>query len=88
MQLCERKIFGFGMTTLMVLNEEMNNIMKIVKSLKKSGLMIKDNSETIKNEERKQKEGFIRKASLLGNPLTAKGTIRAGEGTIRADQDF
>ena len=53
------------MTTLMVLNEEMNNIMKVVKSLKKSGLMIKDDSETIKNEERKQKEGFIRKATIL-----------------------
>ena len=27
-------------------------------------------------------------AILLGNLLTSKGTIRAGEGTIRADQDF
>ena len=27
-------------------------------------------------------------ASLLGNLLTCKGTIRAGKGTVRASQDF
>ena len=37
-------------TTLIILNEEMNDIMKAVKSLEESGLLIKDVSETIKNE--------------------------------------
>ena len=32
------------------MNEEMNDIMKIVKSLKKSGLLIKRVSRTIKDE--------------------------------------
>ena len=42
-------MFGSGVTTLIILNEEMN-IMKIVKSLEGSGLLIKGVRETIKNE--------------------------------------
>ena len=89
-----QKMFGSGVTTLMILNEEMNYIMKIVKSLEESGLLIKDVSETIKNESKEQKGGFLRMLlstlgdSLLWNLLTGKGTIRAGEGAIRAGQDF
>ena len=69
----------------------MNDIMKIVKSLEVSGLLIK---KQLKNEAKKQKHGFFSMlvstlgASLLGNLFTGKGTIRAGEGTIRASQDF
>ena len=44
------KIFGFGITTLIISNEKMNNIIKIVKSFVKSGLLIKNLRETIKNE--------------------------------------
>ena len=72
----------------------MNDVMKIVKSLEKSGLLIKGVSETIKNEGKKQKGGFLSMllgtlgASLLGNLLAGKGAIRAGEGTYRAGQDF
>ena len=72
----------------------MNDIIKIVKSLEESGLFIKNDSKTIKNEAKKQKGGFlgmllsILGASLLGNLLTGKGTIRVGEGTFRAGQDF
>ena len=43
-------MFGSGTKTLMISNEEMNDIMKIVKSLKKSGLLIKRVSRTIKDE--------------------------------------
>ena len=43
------------MTTLIISNEEMNDIMKIVKSLEESGLLIKGVSETIKNEAKEQK---------------------------------
>ena len=42
-------MFRSGNTTLIVSNEERNDIMKIVKSLEKSGLLIKGVSETIKN---------------------------------------
>ena len=70
----------------------MNDLTKIVESLKESGLLIKDVSETIKNEAKEQKGGFLGMllgtlgASLLGNLLTGKGTIRAGKGTIRAGE--
>ena len=43
-------MFGSGNTTLTISNEEMNDVMKIVKFLEESGLLIKDISETIKNE--------------------------------------
>ena len=45
-----KKIFGSAITTLMIINEEMNDIMKIVKSLEESDLLIKGAGETIKNE--------------------------------------
>ena len=69
----------------------MNDITKIGKSLEESGLLIKDVSETIKNEPKSQKGGFLGMllgASLLGNLLSGKDTIRAGESTIRACQYF
>ena len=63
----------------------MSDIMKIVKSLEESGLLVKGISETIKNETKEQKGGFVPlllgtlAASLLGSVLTGKGVIRAGE---------
>ena len=89
-----KSMFGSGNSTSIISNEEMNYIMKIVKSLKESGLLINDVSEAIKNEAKEQKGGFISMVfgildvSLLGNLLTGKGTIRTGEGTVRAGQDF
>ena len=70
------------------------NIMKIAKSLKDSGSLIKGVSKTIKNEAKEQKGGFPRiilntlGASLLGNLLTCKVKIRAGESSFRAGQNF
>ena len=88
-------------TKLIIANEEINNIMKIVKKLEQSGLLIKGISETIKNETKKQKKEFFSMllgtlgATLLRNLMTGKGTIRAdectntaGEDTIRVSQDF
>ena len=72
----------------------MNDIMKIIKSLEEYGLLIKGVSETIKNEAKEQKGGFLGMllgtlgASLLGNLLTGKAKIRAGEGAIRAGMHF
>ena len=45
-----KKIFGSGFTTLIISNEEMEDIMKTVKSLEDSGLLIKGVSKTIKSE--------------------------------------
>ena len=97
------KMFGSGFTTLIISNEEMNDIMKIVKSLEDSGLLIKDVDETVKNEAKEQKGGFLiillgrLGASLLGNLSSSKGamatsqgrgTIRAGKGTVRVGKNF
>ena len=88
-------MFKSGVTTLEISNEEMNGIMKIVKSLEESGLLTKGVSRTIKSDAKNKKSGFLSMfsvctlgASLLGNLLTWKDKIRAGEGIIRADQTF
>ena len=71
----------------------MNDIMKIVKSLEESGLLIKGVSETIQNEAKEQKGRFLTElsgtlgASLLENLITGKGTTRVAEGTTRLEQD-
>ena len=51
-------IHGSGSTALIISNEERKDIMKIVKSLGESGLLIKGISKTIKNEAREQEGGF------------------------------
>ena len=89
-----KKMFRSGFTTLIISNEEMKDIMKIVKSLEESRLLIKGVFETIKNELKEQKGWFLGillgtlGASLLGNILTGKGTIRAGERTVIAGEYF
>ena len=92
-----KKILGSGRTnntTLIISNDEMDDILKIVKSLEDSGVLLKGVSETIQHEAKKQRGGFLSMllgtlgASLLGDVLSkglsGKGVIRAGEGTIRA----
>ena len=64
-----KKMFGSGATTLIISNEEMNDFMKIVKSLEESGLLIKSISERIKTEAKVQKEGFL--SMLLGTLSTS-----------------
>ena len=54
----QKKIFGSGATVLIISNEEMEDIMKILKSLEESGLLIKGMSETIKNEAKELKDFF------------------------------
>ena len=83
-----KKMFGSGNTTLITSNKEMNDIMKIIKSLEESGLLINGVGETIKNEAKEQKGGLLSMllgalgASLLGNILAGKGTIRSSEAAI------
>ena len=90
-----KKILGSGNnTTLIISNYEMGDIIKIVKSLEDSGVLLKGVSETIQHEAKEQRGGFLSMllgtlgASLLGDVLSkglsGKGVIRAGEGTIRA----
>ena len=73
-------------TTLMISNDEIGDIVKIVKSLEDSGLLLKGITETIQNEVKEQKGGFLSMllgtlgASLLGNFLKSEGVYRAGKG--------
>ena len=55
----QKKIYLSGTTALIISDEEMEDIMKIVKSLEKSGLLVKGISETIKTEAKEQKCGFL-----------------------------
>ena len=70
----------------MISNNEMEDIIKIVKSLEDSGLLLKGVTETVQNEVKEQKGGFLSMllgtlgASLLGNILAGKGINRAGKG--------
>ena len=82
----QKKIHGSGTTTLIISNEEMNDIMKIVQALEDSNILLKGVTKTIKNETKEQKGGFLSmllgtlRASLLGNILAGKGIVRAGSG--------
>ena len=83
----KKKMLGSGTTTLIISNDKMNDIIKIVKSLEDSGVILKGVNETIQHEAKEQRGGFLSTllgtlgASLLGNLLTGgKGVIRAGEG--------
>ena len=74
------------MTTLIISNDEIGDIIKMVKYLEDSGLLLKGVTETVQNEVKEQKGGFISMllgtlgAILLGNLLTGKGIYRAGKG--------
>ena len=70
-----KKILGSGNLTLIISNEEMNNIIKNVQALEDSNILLKGVTKTIENETKEQKGGFLSMllgtlgASLLGNLL-------------------
>ena len=85
-----KKILGSGHnTTLIISDDEMEDILKIVKSLEDSGLLLEGVSKTIKDEAKEQRGVFLSVllgtlgASVLGYMLVDKGVIRAGEGTAK-----
>ena len=84
----QKKIHGSGVK-LIIEEEDMKDIMKIIEALENSGVLLKGVSKTIENETKEQRGGFLSMllgtlgASLLGNLLTGgKGIVRAGEGSI------
>ena len=81
-----KKILGFGTTTLIVSNDEINDILEIVKSLEDSGVLLKGVSETIKNEAKEQRGGFlsILIGTLASSLLTDMPLSKKGRGFIRA----
>ena len=60
-----KKKLDSGTTTLIISNEEMNDIMKIVQALQDSNILLKGVSETIKNETKEQKRGLLVHIGLL-----------------------
>ena len=81
-----KKILGSGNTTLIISNEEMNDVIKSVQALKDSNILLKGVTKTVKNETKEQKGGFLSMllgtlgTSLLSTLLTGKGVLRAGYG--------
>ena len=82
----QRKVHGSGNSTLIISNEETNDIMKIIQALDNSNILRKGVTKTIKNETKEQKGGFLIMllgtlgASFLENLLRGKGIVRAGTG--------
>ena len=83
----EKKIFqNSGRTALIISNEEMNDIIKIVQALENYNILLNRVTKTIKNETKEQKAGFLGMllgtlgASLLGKMLAGKEIVRAGYG--------
>ena len=81
-----KKILGSANTTLIISNEDMDDLIKIVKCLDDSGLLLKGVTESVQNEVKEQKGGFLSmllgtlRASLLGNLLTGRGAFHEGKG--------
>ena len=87
-----KKIHG-SWVKLIIEQEDMKDIMKIIKALENSGILLKGVSKTIKNETKEQRGGFLSMLlgtlgpSLLGILLTGgKGIVRAGDGIVRAGE--
>ena len=91
----QKKMRGEGVK-LVIVNEDMNDIMKIIEALENSGILLKGVSKTIENETKEQKGGFLSMllgtiaASLLGNLLSSgKESVASrakGEGIVRAGE--
>ena len=97
----QKKILGSGRhsssalhntATLIISNKDMEDLIKIVKSREDSGLLLKGVTESVQNEVKEQKGGFLSMlfgtlgASLLGNFLTEKGVNKKGKGIHRAGE--
>ena len=85
----QKKINGSGVK-LIIEQEDMKDIMKIIEALENSGILLKGVTKKIENETKEQRGGFLSMllgtlgASLLGNLITGKGIMRTGDGIVRA----
>ena len=87
----QKKMHGSGVK-LIIEQEDMKDIMKIIGALENSGILLKGLSKTIENKTKEQRGGFLSmllgtlEASLLGNLLTGKVIMRAGDGIVGAGE--
>ena len=80
--------------TFVISNEDMDDIIEIIKSWEYSGVLIGEVSETVKHEIKRQEEGFL--GILLGtlgvlmleNMFPRRGVMRAGKGVVRAGREY
>ena len=85
-----KKILRSGTATLIISNDEMEDMSKIAKSFEGSVLLLKRVSKTIQNDAKEQEGGILSMllgrlgACFLGNILVGKGMNRGGEGFITA----
>ena len=89
----QEKIHG-SRIKLIIEEEDMKDIMKIIEALENSGILLKGVTKSIENETKEQRGGFLSMlvgtlgASLLGNLLTGgKSIMRAGDGIVRAGSE-
>ena len=91
MEVYKKKIHG-SEVKLIIEEEDMQDIIKIINELENSDILLKGVSKTIENEIKEQRGRFLSMilgtlgASLLGNLLTGKGIMRAGDGIVRAGE--
>ena len=90
MEVYKKKRHGSGIK-LIIEQEDMKDITKIIEALENSGILLRGVSKTIENETKEQREGFLSMllgtlgANLLGNLSTGgKGIMRACDGIVRA----
>ena len=90
-----KKVLGSGNhTTLIISNDDLNDLLEVIKSLEKNGILLDGITETVKNEVKEQKGGFLSMllgtlgASLLGNMLAGRGVIRAEKEQLELVMDL
>ena len=89
-EILKKTLGSGGHTTLIISNKDIEDLIKIVKSLEDFVLLLKGVTESAQNEVKEKKGGSLSSwlgtlgASLLGSLLAGKGINRAGEGIVRA----
>ena len=94
MQEFKKYIYGFGPTTSIVSNEEMNDIMEIVQALGYFNILLKGVTKAVRNETKEQGGGFLGTlvgtlgSILLGNFLSEEEIVRAGSDNKKREINF
>ena len=93
MQEFKKYIYGFGPTTSIVSNEEMNDIMEIVQALGYLNILLKGVTKAVRNETKEQGGGFLGtlvgtlRSILLGTFLSEKEIVRAGSDNKKRERN-
>ena len=84
----QKKMRGDGIK-LIIEQEDINDIVKIIKALENSGILLKGVTKTIENETEEQRGGFLSMLlGTLGASLASEGIVRAGAGAKKSPPKF